>query len=134
MKDDSRWQQRFAHFEKAFLLLQDAISVEKPSILERAGLIQFFERAFDIGCKMLREFEEAKGLVITSPRHAIRQAAQARVITDGEGWLQALADRDRTGQSYQEEVALDIERKVRFKYFPLLQELRNNLGAELTAV
>ena len=32
-----RWQQRFHQFDKAFVLLQSAIAIEKPSIIERRG-------------------------------------------------------------------------------------------------
>ena len=131
---DIRWQQRFAQFEKPFLLLQAAISIEKPSILERAGLIQFFERSFDIGCKTLKDFEEAKGIGVTSPRQAVIKGLQERVLTDGAGWMQALEDRKKTGQSYQEEIAIDVEQKIRSKYYFLLQELHENLGLELKAV
>jgi hypothetical protein len=56
------------------------------------------------------------------------------VLTDGEGWMQALEDRKKTGQSYQEEIAIDVEQKIRSKYYFLLQELHENLGSELKAV
>lgn len=48
MEEDVRWMQRFSDFERAFLLLQDALKTEQLSILERAGLIQFFEMTFEL--------------------------------------------------------------------------------------
>ncbi|MGB3789485.1 MAG: hypothetical protein WA949_15860 [Phormidesmis sp.] len=43
MRDpDTRWLQRYPNFEKTFFLLSEALRVESPSVLERAGLIQFF--------------------------------------------------------------------------------------------
>jgi hypothetical protein len=48
MEDDVRWIQRFSNFERAFLLLKEALKIEHPSIVERAGLIQFFEMTFEL--------------------------------------------------------------------------------------
>ena len=41
-----RWKQRFSQFQKAFALLESAIAIDKPTVVERAGLMQFFEMAF----------------------------------------------------------------------------------------
>ncbi|HJV36087.1 nucleotidyltransferase substrate binding protein [Geomonas sp.] len=120
---DVRWQQRFAQFEKAFLLLQDAISIEKPSIVERAGLIQFFEMAFELGWKLLKDFEEAEGFEVKSPRDAIKQAFQSNIVSAGHDWIDALEDRNLTTHTYNEETAIAVEEKIRTKYFPLLQQL-----------
>ena len=43
IEEDIRWIQRFSNFERAFLLLQNSLKTEPLSILERAGLIQFFD-------------------------------------------------------------------------------------------
>ncbi len=48
LEEDIRWIQRFFNFERAFLLLQDSLKTEKLSILERAGLIHFFEMTFEL--------------------------------------------------------------------------------------
>jgi hypothetical protein len=40
---DILWLQRFSTFERAFRLLSMAVLIESPSVVERAGLIQFFE-------------------------------------------------------------------------------------------
>ena len=39
MPPDTRWIQRYSNFERTFLLLSEAMRVENPSVLERAGLI-----------------------------------------------------------------------------------------------
>lgn len=38
-KMDIRWKQRFAHYKKAYALLEQTIAIEYPSDAERAGLI-----------------------------------------------------------------------------------------------
>ena len=45
---DIRWKQRFSHFQKAFTLLEQTLTIECPSDAERAGLIQFFEISFEL--------------------------------------------------------------------------------------
>lgn len=120
---DIRWQQRFGQFERAFLLLSQAIAIENPTVVERAGLIQFFEMAFELGWKLLKDFEEAEGFMVKSPREAIKQAYEAALIGEGHDWIDALDDRNLTTHTYNEETAIIVEEKIRFKYFPLLREL-----------
>ncbi|MDP2903265.1 MAG: HI0074 family nucleotidyltransferase substrate-binding subunit [Methylovulum sp.] len=110
---DSRWQQRFMQFEKAFVLLQSAMAINKPSVVERAGLIQFFEMAFELAWKFLKDFEEAEGFSVKSPRDAIKQAYQAEIITQGQDWMDALEDRNLTTHTYNENTALAVEDKIR---------------------
>lgn len=128
---DIRWQQRFNHFEKAFLLLQDAVAIESPSIVERAGLIQFFEMAFELAWKLLKDFEEAEGFVVRSPREAIKRAFEAGIVGDGHDWIDALEDRNLTTHTYNEETALEVERKIRLKYFPLLDRLHREFSTRV---
>ncbi len=100
------------------------MAIEHPSIVERAGLIQFFEMTSEIGWKLLKDFLEAEGYVINSPRAAIKQAFQSQLITAGHEWISALDDRNLTTHTYNEEIAELVERKIRQNYYPLLLSLR----------
>lgn len=128
---DIRWQQRFHQFEKAFLLLQSAIAVETPSVLERGGLIQFFEMAFELGWKLLKDYQEAEGYVIASPRDAIKQAFQSGIISAGHDWINALEDRNLTTHTYNEETAVAVEQKIRQTYYPLLQQIQRTFAGKV---
>jgi nucleotidyltransferase substrate binding protein (TIGR01987 family) len=121
---DVRWQQRLAQFEKAFYLLETAIALEKLSVIERAGLIQFFEMAFELGWKLLKDYQEAEGYVIKSPREAIKQAFQGGLVRDGHVWMEALGDRNLTTHTYNEQTAAAVEQKIRTAYYPALAALR----------
>lgn len=125
---DIRWKQRFNQFEKAFALLQSAIAIEHPSIIERAGLIQFFEMAFELGWKLLKDYQETEGYVINSPRDAIKQGYQSQIIEAGHEWINALEDRDLTTHTYNEQTAELVERKIRQDYYPLLLSLRQTFA------
>jgi nucleotidyltransferase substrate binding protein (TIGR01987 family) len=131
---DIRWRQRFGHFEKAFLLLQDAIGIEKPSVVERAGLIQFFEMAFELGWKLLKDFEEAEGIVVKTPREAIEEALKSNLISQGQHWTDVLEGRKLTTQTYDEEIARAVEQKIREKYFVCLQQLRQAFSVRAAAI
>ena len=36
---DIRWQQRYQQFSNAYALLEHAIAIQQPSVVERAGII-----------------------------------------------------------------------------------------------
>ena len=120
---DIRWIQRFQNFEKTFLLLQETVQIKSPSVAERAGLIQFFEMTFELAWKLLKDYEEEEGFVVKSPRDAIKQAFQANIITEGHTWIDALTDRNLTTLIYHEKTAIEVEEKIRNKYFPILEIL-----------
>ena len=117
---DIRWQQRFVHFQKAFRLLEQTMTIEHPSDAERAGLIQFFEMSFELAWKVLKDYLEAEGFTVESPRDAIKQAFQAGLLEDGHVWMEALKDRNLTVHTYEEKIALAVEEKIRNSYFPAL--------------
>jgi len=129
---DIRWQQRFSQYKKAFLLLQDAIDIDKPSVVERAGLIQFFEMAFELAWKLLKDYQESEGFIVKSPRDAIKQAFQANIISQGHDWIDALEDRNLTTHTYNENTAIAVEQKIRAKYFPCLFQLYLDFNSKVS--
>jgi nucleotidyltransferase substrate binding protein (TIGR01987 family) len=122
-EQDIRWRQRFNNFEKTFVLFQESIEIDRPSKVERAGLIQFFEMAFEVAWKLLKDYLTEEGFMVKSPRAAIKQAFQAGLISDGHTWLEALEDRNLTEHTYEETTALAVEAKIRAAYFPILAKL-----------
>lgn len=132
MRDpDIRWKQRFHQFQKAFALLQQAVDIKEPSVTERAGLIQFFEMAFELGWKLLKDYQEAQGFTIASPREAIKQAFQSEIVTSGHDWIDALEDHNLTTHTYNEQTAIEVEEKIRGTYYPLLLHLQQTFFAKL---
>jgi nucleotidyltransferase substrate binding protein (TIGR01987 family) len=123
--NDVRWKQRFQNFDRACALLERTAANPSLSEAERGGLIQFFEMAFELSWKLLKDYLTTEGYAtITSPREAIKQAFQIQLIGDGGTWLLALEDRNLTTHTYDEATALRVEKKIREDYFPLLQSLR----------
>ena len=120
---DIRWKQRFQTVEKAYLLLEESTSIDKRSDIERAGLIHFFEIAFDLAWKLVKDFLQEEGFTINNPKDAFKQAFQAELITDGHVWMDALDDRNLTVHTYDEKTAIEIENKIKEKYYPALKGL-----------
>ncbi|MDO9576630.1 MAG: nucleotidyltransferase substrate binding protein [Candidatus Cloacimonadales bacterium] len=117
-----RWKQRFQNFEKAFSLLEKYVDITEPNELERAGVIQFFEMAFELSWKLMKDYLEAKGFILQSPRDSIKQAMQSNLIQDGHIWIDALNDRNLTAHTYDEETALKITNIIKTKYYPEMRK------------
>lgn len=128
---DVRWRQRFANFEKAYKLLNKYIDKSIETELERAGIIQFFEISFELSWKLMKDYLEAQGLQVKSPREAIKQGYQTGLIDDGHVWIDALADRNRTVHTYDEKLAEKMVEDIVQTYFPELKKLYEKLVEEL---
>lgn len=122
-KKEFRWKQRFKNFEKTFLLLQNAVFIDEISEIERAGLIQFYEMTFELSLKLMKDYLEAEGFLVKSPRQTIKQAFQSDIISDGYIWIDALDDRNKTTHLYDEDIIVEIVSNIKQKYFPAIKEL-----------
>lgn len=125
---DIRWKQRFVHYRKAFTLLEQAVSIPRLSEVERAGLIHFFEMTYELAWKVMKDYLEQEGFQVASPREAVKIAFQSGLISDGQVWLEALQDRNLAVHTYEENIALAVEKRIRDSYFPLLAGLLHRLA------
>jgi len=86
LPQDIRWQQRFKNFQRAFLLLREALEKEPETLsqLEKEGIIQRFEYTFELAWKVLKDKMEFDGLEINqiSPKAVVRQAYAAKYLDD----------------------------------------------------
>ncbi len=128
---DIRWKQRFENYERSFNLLESAIKEGTNSMLERAGLIQFFEMSLELAWKVLKDYLEANGTEVKSPREAIKTAFQQDLIKNGHDWMDALTDRSLTVHTYDESTAILVENKIKETYYPLLKQLYSHLKQKL---
>ncbi|OFX63523.1 MAG: nucleotidyltransferase [Bacteroidetes bacterium GWB2_41_8] len=121
---DIRWKQRFQNFEKAIGHLEQALKIEYPDLLQKAGIIQFFEMSYELAWNTLKDYLEEQGFTdVKSPRSAIKKAFEVGLIEDGHTWMDLLLDRNLTAHTYDEERATEIENLIHQKYFPILAEL-----------
>ncbi len=125
-----RWRQRFENFETAYELLEKYADVEISDELERAGIIQFFEVAFELAWKVMKDYLEAQGFQVKSPKETIKQAFQSEIVKDGQAWIDALEDRNRTVHTYDESTAIEIAQRIKTSYFPALQQFYQFMKGE----
>jgi nucleotidyltransferase substrate binding protein (TIGR01987 family) len=134
--EDIRWQQRFANFNQALAQLTEAIELEatRPlSNLERQGLIKAYEYTYEMAWNVMEDYFAFQGTVsITGSRDAIREAFQRELIEDGDTWMAMVRDRNRTVDTYNEAVALEIAGNITHQYHALflafqqkMRELQN---------
>ena len=126
--NDIRWKQRFRNFEKALALLSDAVKILNPDVLQKAGIIQFFEMSYELAWNTLKDLLEEEGFNdVQYPRAAIKKSFEIGLINDGHMWMQLISDRNLTSHVYDEEKASVISKLIIEKYHPLLMDLYNTL-------
>lgn len=132
---DIRWQQRFANFDRAFQLLKTALT-ERPlneySPLEQEGIIQRFEYAYELAWKTMKDYLEAEGLVLSpvTAREVIKQAFAAKLITDGQVWIEMLLHRNLLAHSYDYSRFQEVLQAVHIKYLSAMDELHQWLKTQ----
>jgi nucleotidyltransferase substrate binding protein (TIGR01987 family) len=100
-----RWLYRFDNYQRAFGLLREAIeTIETRALtqLEKEGVIQRFEYSWELAWKLLKDYLEYEGVVLDkiTPAAVIRAAFAAKIITQGEQWMQALDARNKMAHTY----------------------------------
>ena len=126
-----RWKQRFQNFEKANKLLNKYSKTTKFNELERAGLIQLFEMSLELAWKVLKDYLENENFKVVSPRQAIKQSFQINLIENGHIWLDALADRNLTTHTYNENLSKELLNNIITLYLPELNKMYEKLLKEL---
>lgn len=123
---DVRWKQRFQNFEKAMKHLEEAIQIKNPDIIQKAGIIQFFEMSYELAWNTIKDFLEEQGFTdVKSPRNALKKAFEIELIADGHTWMELLSDRNLTAHTYDEAKATEVEKLIHHTYFPLLKQLHD---------
>ena len=130
--EDIRWKQRFTNFSKAMNHLGSALQFPNPDIVQKAGIIQFFEMSFELAWNMVKDYLEEQGFVdIKSPRSALKKAFEMNIIENGHDWMDLLQDRNLTAHTYDEQKATDMEQLISNKYFPILKALQLSFKQKL---
>jgi nucleotidyltransferase substrate binding protein (TIGR01987 family) len=136
MTEKPRWQYRFDNFKRAYILLREAMAqaAERAlSQLEKEGIIQRFEYTIELAWKTMKDYLESQNLVLDqiTPRAVIKEAFAAKLITEGQVWMDALDARNKMSHTYDfkkfEEVIADIQKHylaaIEALYFKLLEQL-----------
>jgi len=134
MNPDVRWKQRFSNFDRALALLDEALKdVAGLSMLEKEGVIQRFEYTLELAWKTLKDFLEESGLVISpaTPRQVLKDAFAAKILPDGQVWIDMLDHRNSLSHTYDCAVFERAVVAIANRYLPALKNLRAYLAAKL---
>ena len=130
--EDIRWKQRFQNFEKALHYLEDALKIKNPDMIQKAGLIQFFEISFELSWKVMKDYLQEQGATdLQYPKEVIKTAFETELIENGHTWMKALTGRNLTSHTYNETLAEELVSEIRRLYFPMLSQLYNSLKVKL---
>ncbi|MCD6412524.1 MAG: nucleotidyltransferase substrate binding protein, partial [Elusimicrobia bacterium] len=81
-------------FKKALQRLKEALSEDTTgSSIVIDGTIQRFEFTFELAWKLAKAILNYEGVEVETPRMVIKEAFKARLIKDGDGWIDMLKDR-----------------------------------------
>ena len=127
MEQDIRWKQRFENFDRAVNLLHEPIQqgVETLNDLEKEGVIQRFEMAVELAWKTLKDYLENAGIAMqpVTPRSVVKEAFAARIIEDGQVWIDMLDHRNLLAHTYDVETFENAVQAINLRYFPVLEHL-----------
>ena len=124
MPSDIRWKQRFVNFDRGFVLLREAIErgPSTLSALEKEGVVQRFEYTFELAWKVLKDYLEEEGAVIAplTPRQVIKEAFAAKLVPDGQVWIDMLDHRNLLAHTYEASVFETVVEAIARRYLPAL--------------
>lgn len=122
---------KFDNFCKALENLKEIKNYSEPyDTVTKTGLVALFEICFEQSWKAMKEILEEHGYDSTktgSPRMVIKLAYASGMITDEEGWLNALSVRNDVVHSYNEEIALSIIKRTRETFIRLFEDLEKEI-------
>ena len=133
-KPDIRWKQRFQNFDRAFVLLREALENGPDTLnqLEKEGVIQRFEFSFELAWKTLKDFMEQDGFVFATitPRQVLKDAFAAKILPDGQVWIDMLDHRNLLSHTYNLAKFEEAVKAVHEQYLAAFDQLHEFLQGE----
>lgn len=135
MSGETKWHYRHDRFGRALRMLRKALEdgVAELNPLEQEGLVRRFKYTFELGWKLLKDWLEHEGVALKrgTPREVIRAAFKAKLIDDGDLWIDMLADRNATSHRYDDSRFEEAVEKIEVRYFHEFERLHQEAGREL---
>ena len=123
-----RLNERYEDYVKALNKLKEAF-LENPTELIIDGTLQRYEFTFELAWKTLKDYLEYNGYIdsLSSPRAIIQLAFQAKIIKNGDIWIQMMLDRNLLSHLYDEEKSREIYNNIKNKYLEQFELLKKYL-------
>lgn len=108
--------------------LKDLYNYDEPyENVILTGLVALYEICFEQSWKAMKEILELNGYqesATGSPRQVLKTAYRAGLIQDENLWLGALMSRNNVAHAYNKDIALDIVKAAKEKYYAMFESLR----------
>ena len=131
---DIRWKQRFQNFDRAFVLLRDALENGPAALnqLEKEGVIQRFEYCFELAWKTIKDYLEEGGFlfVMVTPRQVLKDAYAAKILEDGQVWIDMLDHRNLLSHTYSPVVFEQAVEAIHRRYLAGIEHLHDFMHRE----
>ena len=131
MTADIRWKQRAQNLDKAVLLLRDALKNGPDALndLEKEGTAQRFEYTVELAWKTLKDYLEHSGVQLApvTPKSVIKAAFAARLIADGQLWIDILEKRNLLSHTYDESLLGEALFEIHTRFLPAIEQLQKFL-------
>lgn len=131
---DVRWKQRFQNFDRAFVLLREALERGPTALnqLEKEGVVQRFEYCFELAWKTVKDYLEESGMVFSTvtPRQVLKDAFAAKVLAEGQVWMDMLDHRNLLSHTYSQANFERAVEAVHQSYLPAFERLHDFLQEE----
>ena len=131
---DIRWKQRSRNFDRAFELLRDAMENGPSALnpLEKEGVIHRFEYCFELGWKCVKDYLEAGGLVLATvtPRQVLKEAFAAKILQDGQVWIDMLDHRNLLSHTYDQASFEQAVEAIHARNLAAFAQLHDRLHSE----
>ncbi|MEE1314172.1 MAG: HI0074 family nucleotidyltransferase substrate-binding subunit [Faecalimonas sp.] len=122
---------KYNNFCAALKNLSDIYSCEEPyNNVVLTGLVALYEICFEQSWKLMKERLTEYGYsegATGSPKTILKTAFQAGMIQDEQLWLMALQTRNNVAHAYNAEVALDIVKQTKEKFYDMFLDLHKEI-------
>ena len=131
---DIRWRQRLQNYSRAVSLLRSALANGPDALndLEKEGVVQRFEYTVELAWKVLKDYLEFSGaqLVSVTPKSVVKAAFSARLLPDGQLWIDMLDHRNLLSHKYDQALLGKGLTEIGTRYLPALNALQQYLEAQ----
>jgi|DewCreStandDraft_4_1066084.scaffolds.fasta_scaffold02884_3 nucleotidyltransferase substrate binding protein (TIGR01987 family) len=114
------------NLQNAIEKLKEGIIIAK-SELEKDGVIQRFEFAFELLWKSAKLILENTGIKANSPKEVFKIMYKNGMIKDEKLLLEMLEDRNKMSHTYNKDLSEKIFLNIKAKYVLLFEQLLKNL-------
>jgi nucleotidyltransferase substrate binding protein (TIGR01987 family) len=132
-----RWQQRFDNFDRALGLLREALANGPAALnqLEKEGVVQRFEYTLELAWKTIKDYLEESGVVLTAvtPRQVIKDAFAARILADGQAWIDMVDHRNLLSHTYDPANFEEAADAIHGRYLTAFGQVRDLLESRRIA-